>query len=434
MTISQKFASVAGISLIVGSMFIGANYAHAQEFDLGGGGWSDSIDLGGGGWSDSVDLGGGGWGDSIDLGGGGWGDSIDLGGGGWNDPLDLGGGGYLDPLDLGGGGYDAYDVYDPYDVYDVDDTYSSYPTHSSFSNPVFASSPVRVSAPVSAPQSVRSNPVFAPTPAPRPQPIVSTPVSNVTTNTCVGNSCNTNINNSINGSFNDNSVNGSFNVTTLTQATPQRPIQYVFPQQNLSCVIVATPNSVQSGQTTTLSWSSFGATSAWLSDNMGTVNVNGSRIVNPISSRSYSLTISGMGGTQTCTTYVTVANVVPSVSLSQIPYTGFGGGPLENALYFGGLLAFAASAAYLVLYFKGGAGSVLGGLFPAKAVIASTAFASPAMFTSNASAPRAMQKLIESETVIERLPSLNTGSLPKDSMSFAHGANGGIPRIVVTRS
>ena len=167
---------------------------------------------------------------------------------------------------------------------------------------------------------------------------------------------------------------------------------------------------------------------------MGTVNVSGSRMVNPVSSRTYTLTISGMGGTRTCSTYVTVGSAAPYVSLSQIPYTGFDGGPLQSALYFGGLLAFALSAAYLVLYFKGGAGSMLGSLFPTKAMVASSVFVSPAMFAaSNAPTPR-VQKPVESEVVIERLPSFNTGSLPKDSMSFAHSANGGIPRIVVTRS
>jgi len=50
----------------------------------------------------------------------------------------------------------------------------------------------------------------------------------------------------------------------------------------------------------------------------------------------------------------------PNVSLSQIPYTGFDFGPLGDSLYWLALVAFALSAAYLLLYYQGGVYAYLG--------------------------------------------------------------------------
>ena len=461
-------------------------------YDLGGSSdWPGGYDLGGSSdFNESYDLGGSSDWNGYDLGGSSdWPGGYDLGGSSdWNG-YDLGGSSDFNGYDLGGssdmGGYDlgGYSDFNGYDLggssdfsgegyggdfenYSEGDNFYDSEGHAqprgqsfggqSYSTPrSVAQPPVRVSAPPSAPPSVRSNPIFStpsyppsvsyppvapprPTPTPMP-PIYSTPASNtnITTNTCTGNSCNTNINNidnSINGSFNDNSVNGSFNtiVAKLSRATPQRPVQYVFPQQNLSCVIVASPNSVQSGQATTLSWSSYGASSAWLSDSLGTVSVNGSRMINPVSSRTYTLTVTGLGGTRTCATFVTVANTAPYVSLSQIPYTGFDAGPFSSVLYFGGLLAFAVSTAYLLLYYKGGMGFALGSILPAKMIAASSAFVAPAMFggsRQSVSTPARKEKIQSREASPHYV-----GSAPKDSMTLSHSENGGIPRIVVSRS
>jgi len=446
-------------------------------YDLGGSSdWPGGYDLGGSSdFNESYDLGGSSDWNGYDLGGSSdWPGGYDLGGSSdWNG-YDLGGNSDFNGYDLGGssdmGGYDlgGYSDFDAYDLgggsdfggegyggdfenYSEAETFYDSEGHAqprgqsfggqSFSTPRYSqmpSTPVRVSAPP-----VYSTPSYPPVrvnPSPTPMPpIYSTPASNtnITTNTCTGNSCNTNINNidnSINGSFNDNSVNGSFNtiVAKLSRATPQRPVQYVFPQQNLSCVIVASPNSVHSGQATTLSWSSYGASSAWLSDSLGTVNVNGSQVINPISSRTYTLTVTGLGGTRTCSTFVTIANTAPYVSLSQIPYTGFDAGPFSSVLYFGGLLAFALSAAYLLLYYKGGMGFALGSILPAKMIAASSAFAAPAMFGASrqsVTSPARTGKIQSHEA-----PARYVSSAPKDSMTLSYSENGGIPRIVVTRS
>lgn len=56
-------------------------------------------------------------------------------------------------------------------------------------------------------------------------------------------------------------------------------------------------------QAITLSWWSTNATSASISPSIGTVNTSGTRTVYPSGSTTYTLTVSGQGGTRTCSTY-----------------------------------------------------------------------------------------------------------------------------------
>src|SRR3989344_5350785 len=156
---------------------------------------------------------------------------------------------------------------------------------------------------------------------------------------------NTNNNNNVNNNVNTNTVSV---VVPVSQTPVTYPIQYVCPQptpvcptcttgiypnciyptpvSNLYCTITASPTSITNGQASYLTWSSSGATSAWISDGIGSVAVNGSLTVRPNTSKTYTLTVTGLGGTRTCSTYVTVSGSY--VSLSQIPYTGFDFGPL----------------------------------------------------------------------------------------------------------
>lgn len=53
-------------------------------------------------------------------------------------------------------------------------------------------------------------------------------------------------------------------------------------------------------QAITLSWWSANATSASISPSVGTVNTSGTRTVYPSGSTTYTLTVSGQGGTRTC--------------------------------------------------------------------------------------------------------------------------------------
>jgi len=87
-----------------------------------------------------------------------------------------------------------------------------------------------------------------------------------------------------------------------------------------SCTISANPNSVQHGGSSTLNWSSLNATSATLSS-YGSVSLNGSQTVNNITSNStYTLTVTGPGGTANCQTTITVQQQqTPSCSISANP-------------------------------------------------------------------------------------------------------------------
>ena len=349
--------------------------------------------------------------------------------------------------------YDEYDVkYSYTDSYtDVYDSYSS-PSCFSCSTPQsFASAPpVQVRNPgfpsfpsyPSYPSFPSYPPSYPPQP-PRPQPqspIVTAPSSNTNVNTIT----NTNVNNIDNS---NNSINGSFNtsVTKLTpvaQAPVQYPVQYVFPPtyqqptyQNTYCTLTASPAYIQNGQAAYLSWTSYGATSAWLSDGIGMVAPNGSLAVRPNVSTTYTLTVSGYGGTRTCQAYVNVSGAAPYVALSQIPYTGLDLGTFGNALYWAGLLSFALASAYLVLYYRGGASilfpSILGGgVRMVKAERASGKVAAPAMFTNHAPA-RAFSPAV-SRRALETLPVSSVNAL-KDSMAVVRSEGGEAPRIVVTR-
>src|SRR3989338_8362471 len=217
--------------------------------------------------------------------------------------------------------------------------------------------------------STPSYPSYPSYPPQRPQPqqpqpyVYNYPSSNTNVNTITN--TNTNVNNVDNS---NNSINNSFNssvarVTPVSSYPVQYPVQYTFPPtyvptptyHNTYCTLTASPSYIQNGQASYLSWTSYGATSAWLSDGIGMVAPNGTLAVRPNQSMTYTLTVSGFGGTRTCQAYVNVSGAAPYVALSQIPYTGFDLGTLGNTMYWLGLLSFAVAAAYLVLYYRGGA-------------------------------------------------------------------------------
>jgi len=74
--------------------------------------------------------------------------------------------------------------------------------------------------------------------------------------------------------------------------------------------LTANPNSIQQGESTTLTWQTTNATDVTL-EGMGTVEANGSRQVTPTQSTTYRLTAKGAGGTQEATARVTVAMPPP---------------------------------------------------------------------------------------------------------------------------
>ncbi|OGG73184.1 hypothetical protein A3A38_04770 [Candidatus Kaiserbacteria bacterium RIFCSPLOWO2_01_FULL_53_17] len=116
-------------------------------------------------------------------------------------------------------------------------------------------------------------------------------------------------------------------------------------------------------QTATLSWSSYNATSAYIT-NIGSVAVNGAQAVYPQQNQNYTMTVYGSGGTATCQTYGAGYNypyaynypsyTSPYLQLTQIPYTGLDLGPVGTTVYFLALAMFAIAGGYLVVYYHGG--------------------------------------------------------------------------------
>src|SRR5580658_6333919 len=76
----------------------------------------------------------------------------------------------------------------------------------------------------------------------------------------------------------------------------------------------ATPTSVKSGDTVTLSWTSTDATDADIEPGVGKVALQGSTPVNPTDSTTYTITATGPGGSGTATARVTVGAAAPVVT------------------------------------------------------------------------------------------------------------------------
>ena len=242
------------------------------------------------------------------------------------------------------GSYGSYS-YPSYSGYGYSGSYgysSSYPVSVGYGVPVGYSGgsysyPVNYSQPITV---ATGRPVAHPT-------TVATP----TTIATVDNSVNI-VDYSINDSFNTTTIMNSFN--SGSGAATHHPTP--------SCSIYVTGTF---GYGQTLTWHTYNANSASIS-NVGAVTTGyGTRVVYPTHGQIYTMTVSGAGGTANCQTsaYNYVAPVTPTyptyptapyVALTQIPYTGFDFGPIGNSLYWAALLSIAAAGAYLVVYYRGG--------------------------------------------------------------------------------
>ena len=108
---------------------------------------------------------------------------------------------------------------------------------------------------------------------------------------------------------------------------------------------VASPTSITSGQSSTLSWTTSNATSVSIDQGIGTVSADGSTTVWPTSTTTYTLTADGTGGPATRQVTVTVTAALPTnpnpnngasgVSISTNLSWSDGGGATSYRVYFG---------------------------------------------------------------------------------------------------
>ena len=91
---------------------------------------------------------------------------------------------------------------------------------------------------------------------------------------------------------------------------PPPPPPATPPPPQPTASLTANPNSIQQGESTTLTWQTTNATDVTL-EGIGAVQANGSQQVTPTQSTTYRLIAKGAGGTQEATARVTVAQPPP---------------------------------------------------------------------------------------------------------------------------
>ena len=88
-----------------------------------------------------------------------------------------------------------------------------------------------------------------------------------------------------------------------------------------TCTLTPNPASITSGGSSSLAWTSQNATSISINQGIGTVTpvASGSRSVSPAATTAYTATVTGPGGTNTCSGTVTVIQPLPTCTLSLSP-------------------------------------------------------------------------------------------------------------------
>jgi hypothetical protein len=81
----------------------------------------------------------------------------------------------------------------------------------------------------------------------------------------------------------------------------------------------ASPGSIETGESSTLSWSVTGATTVSIDQGIGNVALNGSRVVNPAASTVYTLLATNAGGSMTATAMVGVSSPAPPEPTPNLP-------------------------------------------------------------------------------------------------------------------
>ena len=87
-----------------------------------------------------------------------------------------------------------------------------------------------------------------------------------------------------------------------------------------TATLSASPSTIERGQSSTLSWTTTGATSVSIDQGIGDVSTSGSRTVSPSSSTTYTLSAKGEGGTTTATARITVTAPPPPPAPAPAPH------------------------------------------------------------------------------------------------------------------
>jgi peptidoglycan-associated lipoprotein len=89
-------------------------------------------------------------------------------------------------------------------------------------------------------------------------------------------------------------------------AAPAAPPPAASPSVQPTVTLQASPNALQRGQSSTLTWSSTNASSLQLTPGVGTVSAEGSTAVTPADSTTYNIVATGPGGSATSNVRITV--------------------------------------------------------------------------------------------------------------------------------
>jgi len=84
-----------------------------------------------------------------------------------------------------------------------------------------------------------------------------------------------------------------------------------------TATLTASPDTIDKGQSTTLTWQTTNATTVTIDNGIGAAQPNGSQQATPSDSTTYTLTAKGEGGTQTATARVTVNTPPPAAPPAQ---------------------------------------------------------------------------------------------------------------------
>jgi carbon monoxide dehydrogenase subunit G len=118
------------------------------------------------------------------------------------------------------------------------------------------------------------------------------------------------------------SVTTTYTLTATGRGgTTSKSVTVVVTSTPPEVTLTAVPDSIQFGESSTLSWSSTNAVSATLDPGIGEVPVSGSIEVFPTETTTYTIEVTGPGGSASASATVTVIYPSPTVTISADPST-----------------------------------------------------------------------------------------------------------------